>query len=60
MSNGFAVQNVAVTSRMATIDSSQAAWEGKKAETEGMSMVQMLGIGAACVCVIATVVGGVM
>lgn len=57
MSNGFAVQNVAVTSQLATIDSSQAAWEGKKAESEGMSTGTMVGIGAVCVGVVAAVVG---
>lgn len=60
MTNGFAVQSVAVTSSMATIDNSQAAWEGKNAETEGLSMVQVVGIGGACVALVAAVVGGVM
>ncbi|GMH47843.1 hypothetical protein TrVE_jg8963 [Triparma verrucosa] len=56
---GFAVQSVAVSSKIATIDSSEAAWEGAKVE-EGMSKIQMISIAGACVGLVAAVVGGVM
>ena len=59
MSNGFRVNSVAVTSQVATIDSSQAAWEGKKSEG-GLSMVQLAGIGGACIGLVAVVVGAVV
>ena len=58
MTNGFGVKSVAVTSQMATIDSSQAAWEGKK--NEGGLDWQMIGIAGAGVGLVAAVVGAIL
>jgi len=59
VTNGFGVQSVQVSSQMATIDSSQAAWEGKKDEG-GFTTMQLAGIGGACVGLVAAVVGAVV
>ena len=53
---GFAVKGVAVSSKIASIDNSQAAWEGK-VEKDGLSMGAIVGIAAACCGLVAAVVG---
>jgi hypothetical protein len=60
MTGGFAVKSASVTAPASiTIDSSQAAWEGKKAEG-GMGLGAIVGIALACAGVVGGVVGTIV